>query len=159
MEIEFTIENDSNNIAKILTGYDGQGLILYSPLYGYMELIEVQTGASYPIKCKAFYNYHIYQFSWNGKVDFADSECMLFPSKEQRDWSKFKPCNKFTNKKSQLKPFDKVLVRDSDNCEWSCDFFCKEEDNIYYCMTSYWNQCVPYEGNEYLLDTTDNPKE
>lgn len=144
-----------NNIAEILTGYDGKGIILYSPLYGNVELLGIRTGALYPIICRVFKNDDICQFSSDGRVDFADSECLLYPSKDQRDWSKFKLCNKSANKKLQLKPFDKVLVRDSDNYEWSCDFFCKEESNIYYCMTSYWNQCIPYEGNEHLLGTVN----
>lgn len=144
-----------NNIAEILIGYDGKGIILYSPLYGNVELLGIRTGALYPIICRVFKNDDICQFSSDGRVDFADSECLLYPSKDQRDWSKFKPYNKSANKKLQLKPFDKVLVRDSDNYEWSCDFFCKEENNIYYCMTSYWNQCIPYEGNEDLLGTVN----
>lgn len=150
MEIEI-IRNYTNNIAEILTGYDGKGIILYSPLYGNVELIEVRTGASYPIKCRAFYNNRIYLFAWDGRVDFADSECLLYPAKDQRDWSKFKA---YKAKPHKFKPFDKVLVRDYDDCTWECDFFGHiKEDNIYGCVSGSWKQCIPYEGNEHLLGT------
>lgn len=157
MEIEFTIENDSNNIAKILTGYDGKGIILYSPLYGNVELIKVQTGASYPIICRAFYNNHIYQFSWDGRVDFADSECLLYPAKNQRDWSKFKA---HKAQPFKFKPFDKVLVRDRDSMKWKCDLFSYSdfENQQYVCTGSAWRQCIPYECNKHLLGTTNKPE-
>lgn len=143
------------NIAEILKKCP-KGTKLYSPVYGEVEFVKVKYGESYAIHCVTKDGALDY-FTSDGRLycDFPDAECMLFPSKDQRDWSKFKPCNKSANKKLQLKPFDKVLVRDSNNYEWSCDFFCKEEDNIYYCMTSYWNQCIPYEGNEHLLGTVN----
>lgn len=62
----------------------------------------------------------------------------------------------------ELKPFDKVLVRDKNTKVWVIDIFEKYEDSIsefcYKCMTSLWKQCIPYEGNEHLLGTTDKPE-
>lgn len=62
-----------------------------------------------------------------------------------------------------FKPFDKVLVRDYDHETWEANFFkSKKEicgkDVLYYCISAVWNQCIPYEGNEHLLGTTDSPK-
>lgn len=31
------------------------------------------------------------------------------------------------------------------------------KDVLYYCISDVWNQCIPYEGNEHLLGTTDTP--
>lgn len=62
----------------------------------------------------------------------------------------------------QFKPFDKVLVRDVDNEEWKADFFSRYyTDYRYYyeCVSGAYIQCIPYEGNEYLLGTTNKPKE
>nr|DAQ71302.1 MAG TPA: hypothetical protein [Bacteriophage sp.] len=64
----------------------------------------------------------------------------------------------------ELKPFDKVLVRDDDNDVWQIDFFEKQEEPLYFeinyvCLMSTWKQCIPYEGNEHLLGTTDSPQE
>lgn len=59
----------------------------------------------------------------------------------------------------QFKPFDKVLVRDRDADEWECNLFSRiDEEGCYVCVGSWWMQCIPYEGNEYLLGTTNNPE-
>lgn len=65
----------------------------------------------------------------------------------------------------QLEPFQKVLVRQEDDDEWEASFFShyrqmpsgKEPHNV--CVTFPWTQCIPYEGNEHLLGTTDKPNE
>ena len=52
-------------------------------------------------------------------------ECTFFPSKDQRDWSKFTAPwykkDKFDPK--TLQPFDRVLVRDRDIEHWICSLF------------------------------------
>lgn len=49
--------------------------------------------------------------------EILGGECLLFPSKYQRDWSKWKcPKPKFDPK--TLQPFDKVLARDDNDREW-----------------------------------------
>lgn len=62
-----------------------------------------------------------------------------------------------------FKPFDKVLVRDKNKDVWRADFFEKCENStsgvFYQGMTTFWRQCIPYEGNEHLLGTTDSPQE
>ena len=62
-----------------------------------------------------------------------------------------------------LKPFDKVLVRDKDTDEWIAHLFShyhKNSDRPYVCIgaagINEYKQCVPYEGNEHLLDTNNN---
>ena len=60
-----------------------------------------------------------------------------------------------------FKPFDKVLVRDDDRDEWRCDFFeyfDESEDSLcgFQCLQNYWEQCIPYEGNEHLLGTRED---
>lgn len=65
--------------------------------------------------------------------------------------------------KVEFKPFDKVLVRDCNEVKWEIDLFQEYEEfksDLYYsCLASTWNQCIPYEGNEHLLGTTDNPEQ
>jgi hypothetical protein len=60
--------------------------------------------------------------------------------------------------KVELKPFDKVLVRNDKEDQWSANIFSYQvRDNMYYCLGEcYWIYCIPYEGNEHLLGTTDN---
>ena len=63
-------------------------------------------------------------------------------------------------KEPEFKPFDRVLVRDEWDREWRIDFFermNKDKDEVYRyrCLNAYWCQCIPYEGNEHLLGTTE----
>ena len=64
--------------------------------------------------------------------------------------------------KQEFKPFEKVLVRDDTNKEWSIDLFSyydEENKNFpYVCMHIHYRYCIPYEGNEYLLGTTNDIK-
>lgn len=61
--------------------------------------------------------------------------------------------------KPQFKPFEKVLVREHDDCKWNADFYSHLSDGIFMCVSCGWCQCIPYEGNEHLVGTTDKPKE
>jgi hypothetical protein len=66
------------------------------------------------------------------------------------------------NQSVQFKPFDKVLVRNFDHDEWRASFFSHLSSNYfekYYCVDgAYYKQCIPYEGNEHLIGTTNKPK-
>ena len=73
-----------------------------------------------------------------------------------------KICNSLL--KTEFKPFDKVLVRHYDVSLWQPAFFWKFFDELsktpYYTIDgNSWEQCIPYEGNEHLVGTTDKPKE
>lgn len=57
-----------------------------------------------------------------------------------------------------FKPFDKVLVRDNDEGEWYANYFShyKENNDIpYVCIDNSYIYCIPYEGNEHLLGTSE----
>ena len=55
----------------------------------------------------------------------------------------------------ELKPFDKVLVRDDKEDQWSANIFSYQVRDMFHCLgEGYWRYCIPYEGNEYLLGTT-----
>ena len=60
-----------------------------------------------------------------------------------------------------LKPFDKVLIRDNNAQKWFISFFGHYNNGLkrykYCCVNdSRYAQCIPYEGNERLFDTTDD---
>lgn len=56
-----------------------------------------------------------------------------------------------------FKPFDKVLVRDDETSEWKANFYSQMGAfGGYECISGVWGDCIPYEGNEHLLGTTDN---
>ena len=57
--------------------------------------------------------------------------------------------------KVELKPFDRVLVRDSKSYNWRANLFGYiGKDGYYHCVYANWAYCIPYEGNEHLLGTT-----
>lgn len=63
--------------------------------------------------------------------------------------------------KYEFKPFDKVLVRRTNQERWKVHLFSREsvEDNKYECLGGVgFSQCIPYEGNEHLLGTDKNSK-
>ena len=104
-------------------------------------------------------------FSRVGKcTDAPDSECCLFPSQEQRDWSKFSApwYKKDKFDPNTLQPFDKVLV--SIDGEWQCDFFSHMlSGNIFNkrCMgIGDVNVVIPYnDDTKHLIGTTDEAPE
>ena len=80
--------NEDLNLLEILKDAP-KGTKLYSTIWGEMELISVE---SFWIKCLSSKGVE-WSFEPNGKLSASsteDGECVLFPSKEQRDWSKFK---------------------------------------------------------------------
>ena len=57
--------------------------------------------------------------------------------------------------KVELKPFDKVLVRDDETSEWKANFYSQMGAfGGYECISGVWGDCIPFEGNEQLLGTT-----
>lgn len=55
----------------------------------------------------------------------------------------------------ELKPFDNVLVRDSESDKWRANLFGYiDKDEYYHCVYANWVYCIPYAGNEHLLGTT-----
>lgn len=215
-----------------------KGMKLYSPICGEVKFNEIDIdNERHPIALK----------SCRGTINFAEdghfcaaydtAECMLFPSSEMRDWTKFfKRGDVVYNKdggmyaifegwvnddytefnttiifyvadasygeeevcctdcfvkvsdkgramfianaekhyngkynpetlqvepvkpKCPFKPFDKVLVRDNDEGEWYANYFSHYKENNdcpYVCIDNSYIYCIPYEGNEHLLGTTD----
>ena len=65
---------------------------------------------------------------------------------------------------ASLKPYDKVLVRDDNNSAWINAFFgfydtVTTERYPFVASGVKWEQCIPYEGNEHLLGTTNDCNE
>lgn len=206
--------NEKLDLAEILKDYPA-GTKLYSPVYGDVELVDVsQDNVPYPIKTKTNPNstgmFSTVSFTKDGRI-FAvhNGECMLFPNKEQRGWSrleykkpKFKVGDKIVNIRGKniwtlsgsqciiseitidryiftdgsytfignqdnwelvpdkkpkfdpntLKPFDKVLVRDTNEGQWKCTLFShiiENEDYAFKYATagSGYIYCIPYNND------------
>ena len=95
-----------------------------------------------------------------------DGECTFFPSREQRDWSKFTApwLKKERFDPKTLMPFDKVLVRDYDTDNWFCNFFShiiKHEGYKYVTIIHHcYMYCIPYnDDTKHLVGTSNEAPE
>ena len=147
-----------------------KGTKLYSPLFGEVELIRVDddTNTEYPIIVHAVDSNRdnsIESFTREGYFykHYRNGKCVLFPSKDNRDWSTFKaPIEKFNI--LALKPFEQVIRRDYNNERWWCDLFSHYDISKapynFRCIASFYVQCIPYnEETKHLLGTTNMPPE
>ena len=255
--------NKELNLVEILKDCP-KGTKLYSPVYGDVELVDVFLDEEiHPIRIKIPSNStdsftgKIHDFTKDGRL-FGEynGECLLFPSKDRRDWEKFIPFKdgdvlsykstflknrtiyiykynrlmnttyyialsgdtdstfRISNKVEQalngynstarfateeekqklfqaikdngykwnaetktleklvpnrfdpntLKPFDKVLVRDTHNGVWSCRFFShimgKTEFYRYATTNNFYKYCIPYnEETKHLVGTNEEAPE
>lgn len=228
------------NIVEILKDKP-QGTKLYSSACGKCKLEEVDDKSfkiSFYNSKFGFMNGGEGYLDKNGKL-YDDGECIIFPSKEMRDWNKFAwqkgdilvnennahiIFEKFTddtyttfigrhylNKnyknyvpgrytcvtqhfhieesnaaqiyiynieekiggkldlktleiekpKCEFKTFDKVLGRNEKDDVWEADLFSHYREESQYpfrCIGFSRKYCIPYEGNEHLLGTRNNPE-
>ena len=160
------MENKELNLCEILKDCP-TGTKFWSPVWGDVTFVQINDVGVFPIvlSAKSFSNSNISLRS-NGKMyDIKEAECLLYPSKYQRDWSKFvrfwdePDLSKFDVE--TFHPFDKVLVRDFLNEDWMADFFERiDENDVHYnatCVTSHWEQCIPYnDETKHLLGTRED---
>ena len=228
--------NNNINIAEILKDCP-KGMELYSPLFGEVKLKQVDSNAIRPIRITTNIGEET-SFNSEGRYSapYPEAECMLFPSRKMRDWTKFfkqgdvvikngggmaaifdgwandnytefntsinlycdgntgeeEVCETLLFRKTTeeerkqffekaerafngkynpetlqvepvkptcpFKPFDKVLVRDNDEGEWYANYFSHYKENNdcpYVCIDNSYIYCIPYEGNEHLLGTSE----
>lgn len=135
--------NENINLVEILKDAP-RGTKLWSPLCGECNFIEIKAKFEYPIVCDA--EDKIVLFDEEGKF-YHCGECVLFPSKENRDWSSLKY--------KHFEPFQKVLVAYfCPDLRWKVDLYShysSEEDHHHICLSGYSfddNHIIPYESNE-----------
>lgn len=87
--------NENLDLTKILDGCP-EGTRFYSPLFGHLIFCEIRRNILFTDEHDnplTFYPNGTYYSS------YKDAECMVFPSKEQRDWDKFE---RFWDKKKNI---------------------------------------------------------
>ena len=152
--------NENLDLTKILEGCP-KGIDFYHTVYGTVLFNSIDLDSEYPIRFIVGKN-QVNSVTKSGlAISDYKGECILFPSKEQRDWSKFerfwdKPKIERFDPKT-LQPFDKVLVRNDSLGSWRCDLlshFNKFSGNPLFISAQYWRECIPYnEDTKYLLGT------
>ena len=155
--------NENIDLTKILKDCP-KGTKFYSLAHGEVEFQQVEFGFTYPIVIKTKNNV-IERFTSDGKLYCYDGECILFPSKDQRDWSKFSApwYKKERFDPKTLNPFDKVIARCSD-FKWVCDMFSHYDKSKcvmpYVCVGGFYEVCIPYnEDTKHLVGTMDEAPE
>lgn len=142
--------NENIDLTKILKDCP-KGWKFWSPIFG-----EVEFERNY--ENKDFFNVSLvedgteWSFVYDATIflgNIKSREIMLYPSKEQRDWSKFTApwYKKDKFDPSTLKPFDKVLVQISRDDIWSVDFFSYYNDEYKKCICTglvHYFYCIPY---------------
>ncbi len=157
--------NENINLVEILKDAP-KGTKLYSPLLGYVTLVsaECKLGKYYPIMIEDVTE-AVYPFTKNGQFFLfpENTECLLFPSKDQRDWSKFKaPWKKAERFNPEtLQPYDKVLVRDGYSDYWIATFFSHMNFTGKAAADgTFWEIIIPYnEDTKHLVGTADEAPE
>ena len=158
--------NKKLNLVEILKDCP-KGTKLYYTVYGEVEFDHIANSSKYPIVFRLKDREWYESLTSEGKLDIEhDGECLLFPSKEQRDWSKFKPKkNRFDPK--TLQPFDKVLIRrDSENYNvWFPDFVSDPPNGtnnktLCMCVMEDIVMVIPYnDDTKHLVGTDDEAPE
>ena len=145
--------NENINLCEILKDCQ-KGEKLYATFLGDVKFVDI---ISETISVE-LWTTKIYHFFSDGRYEL-NGEVVLFPSRDQRDWSKFVPLNKRFNPK-EFKPFDKVLARKNFyRSVWCPKFF-----NALYVgggittidSDKIWAYCIPYNDETMHLANTKN---
>ena len=159
--------NENLNLVEILKDCP-KGTKLYSTVFGEVELEKISNDENdkYPIFIRLHDN-TIDDVVKDGRyIGIYDGECVLFPSKDQRDWSKFK-VKKLKFDPKTLEAFDRVLVRLTKDGVWNATFFSHYDKEVnwgcYPCVTTScksYSKCIPYnDETKHLLGTSDEAPE
>ena len=172
--------NENIDLTKILKDCP-RGWKFYSSVYGeveflgilydYVSLNELANTRNFPNIQKQRYPIQLMTdsgecyISRRGRYRYGVGECILFPSKDQRDWSKF-TAPWYTKEKfdpKTLKVLDKVLVKDIHQHPWNIGIFSHyiEGDTFpYKCAGNNYILCIPYnDETKHLVGTTEEAPE
>ena len=163
-------ENKTLNLCEKLAGCPA-GTKLWSPLFGECEFVALggDMKTSYPDDFIVVDSDEMGRttFDKHGHYFSSSEECLLFPSRENRDWDNWEcPKPKVEVERfdpNTFQPFDKVLVRDDDDGPWHCDFFerlTKKGASPIAAIFASWTFCIPYnDDTKHLLGVTDEAPE
>ena len=160
-DLNVTSMNDNIDLTKILKDCP-KGTKFYSTIYGDVEFDHIKESGIYPIVLRT--NNDLYpRVTTNGKhlIEYDnEAECILFPSKDQRDWSKFK-APWYKNDKFDprtLNPFHKVLIWKDLDCIWMPTLFTYLDFSLEYPRMRYDSlavKVIPYnDDTKHLLGTS-----
>lgn len=156
--------NENIDLTKILKDCP-EGTEFWSDNYGEVKFLCIEKDYDEPILVEVNdrrTEYYTKEGWWS--KDFPAS-CLLWSSKDCRDWSKFTAPwykkEKFDPK--TLQQYDKVIERDSNDDVWECSLFShiREHENFpYRCVGNAFVYCIPYnDDTKHLVGTNDEAPE
>ena len=157
--------NENIDLTKILKNCP-KGWEFYSPFMGDVKFYEVDQKVNTVVVILK--SGGLCDFNEDGTIELegiTSDEIMLYPSRDQRDWSKF-TAPWYKNEKfdpNTLKTFDRVLTRHFDDERWDINFYSYTNPNWlwpYTCMDKSYKYCIPYnDDTKHLVGTTDEAPE
>ena len=135
-----------------------EGTKLWSPVCGECELDEINYDTANIAKPRITVLYRV-PGTIRTKALFFDNygviyncpngECLLFPSKENRDWLTLRP----SKSHKEFKKFQKVLVKDWRDKKWWAGFYSHYDvSQNKHCLVGFSmvddEDIIPYDGNE-----------
>ena len=156
--------NENIDLTKILKNCP-KDWKFYSVVHGYVEFSRFYSldKILFTYNKDAEYDNDLITDNYGKLVDTG--ECIVFPSKDQRDWSKFDApwYKKDRFDTHTLQPFDRVIVRDVIDQNWECGIFShieERDDYKFVCTGTCYCFCIPYnEHTKHLVGTTDEAPE
>ena len=152
------------NLCEILKNCP-QGETFWSPLLGDVKFYNVnQRDNVIYVTTKALITWKINADGTITIDDITSEEVMLYPSREQRDWTKVKYEKKERFDPKTLKAFDRVIIRNARDV-WTCTLFSHISNKpdaryIYVTCESVHKYCIPYnDDTKHLVGTTDEAPE
>ena len=159
--------NENIDLTEILAGCP-VGTEFYHLVFGTVCFAGIEMDMIYPIKFTMPDNNNMSGVTSAGLSNiYYKGECVLVPSKDQRDWSKFE---RFWDKPkveridvNTFQPFDKILARNSNRENWTIEYYSygKEvsfgnEDKYIQGLVYSWKYVIPYNEDTKHLIGTDN---
>ena len=158
--------NENIDLTKILKDCP-HGTKFYTSTHGEVYFYRIDEVSKYPVVFMTSRGGFLSCLPDGRYNEAFDGECIVFPSKDQRDWSQFTApwYKKEKFDPNTLKPFDPVLARDFDGISfWTCNIFShhdnKRESFQCYCVGDPYSVCIPYnDETKHLVGTTDEAPE
>ena len=157
--------NENIDLTKILKNCP-KGWEFYSPFMGDVKFYEVDQKVNTVVVILK--SGGLCDFNEDGTIELegiTSDEIMLYPSRDQRDWSKFTApwYKKGKFDPNTLKTFDRVLTRPIEDERWEINFYSYTNPNWlwpYTCMDKSYKYCIPYnDDTKHLVGTTDEAPE
>ena len=160
--------NENIDLTKILKNCP-KGTIFWSDNYGEVRFKCIDKSYKYTLKYPILVERtdgHNEAYTKEGWCDiYFPASCLLWPSKDCRDWSKF---NAPWYKKERfdpktLKEFDRILGWNPGTYKWECNLFSNINDCAEFnfkCFGVSYKYCIPYnDDTKHIVGTKEEAPE